>query len=628
MLFRVWRITAGGFAAVIAAAALLSAQAPLPDATETFRLYMLGREVGRETSSLFTNASGRRIESSVTFKDRGADVRLTATVDSDFDWEPRRLIIRGQPFAGATTDLDVTTSGARATVRDRGADSTREIGDGLFFPIEGALPVAFQESLIAYWRNHGRPASIPSTPGGPIRILLRADEQVDVGARVVILQRLAIDGPVWGRQTAWVEPGGNLAALVTWVDGIQFQAIREGFESRLDRFVDRAMRDGVDDLDKLVVAPERIGDMVFVGATVLPGGGRPAVPDAVLMVRGGRIASLGPAAKVKVPDDLPRVDAAGMTIVPGLWDVDARLPQTHMGALHLASGITSIRTTGPDHGFAASLRAAMAEREERFLGPRLIPAGGIEGVDGDGAGLVRAGTIDEGRQAARKYRSDGLRRLDLSRWLAPDVFRATAAEGRRLGMGVAGRVPAGVSVAEAVEAGLDFVIGSPGGADTTSWLPLLAKQQIAFAPEIAAREPAQRIDALPPSLARRVALRDRPAANVDRAAWLAQVRAARDARVSVVGGSGAGAPVAGLLREIELFVEAGMTPAEALDAVTSVAARAMKTEDAGTIEPGKRADLVILSGNPLVSIANIRTARWVVVGGRMYDSAKLRALVN
>jgi imidazolonepropionase-like amidohydrolase len=97
-----------------------------------------------------------------------------------------------------------------------------------------------------------------------------------------------------------------------------------------------------------------------------------------------------------------------------------------------------------------------------------------------------------------------------------------------------------------------------------------------------------------------------------------------DSGVSVVAGTDKGVPGLSVLREIELYVEGGMTPLEAIQAATIVPARVMKLDkDTGSIEPGKRADLVILSANPLEKIANIQTAKFVVVNGRLYDCATL-----
>ena len=102
------------------------------------------------------------------------------------------------------------------------------------------------------------------------------------------------------------------------------------------------------------------------------------------------------------------------------------------------------------------------------------------------------------------------------------------------------------------------------------------------------------------------------------------VKALHDAGVPVVAGTDEGIPGYSVHREIELYVEAGLTPMEALQAATIVSARAMKMDaEVGTIERGKRADLVVLNANPLDSIHNIRSVRWTVQGGRVYDASAL-----
>ena len=102
------------------------------------------------------------------------------------------------------------------------------------------------------------------------------------------------------------------------------------------------------------------------------------------------------------------------------------------------------------------------------------------------------------------------------------------------------------------------------------------------------------------------------------------VKALHDAGVAVVAGTDEGIPGHSVHREIELYVEAGLTPLQALQAATIVPARVMKLDaDLGTIERGKRADLVVLDANPLDDIRNIRRVRWTISDGRMYESAAL-----
>jgi imidazolonepropionase-like amidohydrolase len=108
------------------------------------------------------------------------------------------------------------------------------------------------------------------------------------------------------------------------------------------------------------------------------------------------------------------------------------------------------------------------------------------------------------------------------------------------------------------------------------------------------------------------------------AAWLKTVAALHRAGVPIVVGTDQTVPGHSVHREMELYVEAGFAPMEALQAATLVPAKAMGVDkESGTIEPGKRADLVILGANPLENISNIRRTEMVVEGGVIYDCAAL-----
>jgi len=101
------------------------------------------------------------------------------------------------------------------------------------------------------------------------------------------------------------------------------------------------------------------------------------------------------------------------------------------------------------------------------------------------------------------------------------------------------------------------------------------------------------------------------------------------AGVRIVAGTDVGVPGHTLHRELELYVKAGLTPLEAIQAATITPARVMKLEnEVGTIEPGKRADLIILEGDPLENISNIRKVSFVMTQGRLFDCAKLWQIVG
>jgi imidazolonepropionase-like amidohydrolase len=207
-------------------------------------------------------------------------------------------------------------------------------------------------------------------------------------------------------------------------------------------------------------------------------------------------------------------------------------------------------------------------------------------------------------------------------------------------------VPNGMTIEQAAAAGMDHVAHLPirGEADsdevkqtiaflkdhhtvidpTQSWNELLGH---AVGTPIAAFQPG--VLKIPPPLNR--VFSNAGAAGIDAATartrlerGLRIVKALHDAGVPIVAGTDEGIPGHSVHREIELYVEAGLTPMEALQAATIVSARAMKMDaELGTIERGKRADMVVLNANPLDAIRNIRSVRWTISGGRVYDAPGL-----
>src|SRR5262249_42884649 len=106
--------------------------------------------------------------------------------------------------------------------------------------------------------------------------------------------------------------------------------------------------------------------------------------------------------------------------------------------------------------------------------------------------------------------------------------------------------------------------------------------------------------------------------------YLDTVGALHRAGIQIVAGTDKVVPGHSVHGEIELYVKAGFTPMEAIQAATIVPARAMKLEpEVGTVETGKRADLIILDRNPLDDIHNIRSVKTVITGGRIFDCAPL-----
>ena len=102
------------------------------------------------------------------------------------------------------------------------------------------------------------------------------------------------------------------------------------------------------------------------------------------------------------------------------------------------------------------------------------------------------------------------------------------------------------------------------------------------------------------------------------------IKALHDTGIPIVSGTDKGVPGVSVAREIELYVQAGLTPMDAIRAATAVPARVMGlAADSGTIAPGLRADLIVVDGNPLERISDIRNVRLVSANGRLFDTGLL-----
>jgi imidazolonepropionase-like amidohydrolase len=610
--------------AMAAVSTVVQVQAP-----PTFRLFFLGHEIGVEHDTVTTNGDARELRAAFHFVDRGTAIDLAGTLIAAPDGAPRSLAVKGRNYRLFASDSEVTIASGRAHVRDLEQVRDVEIGGRPFFPIDNYAPIGVQEALVQYWLSHGRPVEMTAAPSGPIRIRSRGRETEPD------LERLAIDGVVWGTETAWVQ-GDRLVALTTWAGALPFEAVRDGFERDKDRFIATAAADRVADLEQLTrdTPVARSGAFALVGARLIDGTDRPSIENAAIVIRDGRIVAVGPRASVHVPADVAAVDVAGKTIVPGLWDAHAHAAQVDWAPVYLASGVTTIRDMGGEEAFLIAVRDAIASG--KALGPRYLLAGLIDGAGPRAFGMVSATTAEEAVKIVRRYHDEGFQEIKIYIETPAALVPVIADEAHRLGMTVTGHLPSGLTWQTAVEAGYDGIahmqLRGDAGSDQS-------KQQIAFFKahntvmdptqswnELSARpksEPLSHllagVERLPLPLKR---MFDSMAGGNGNAQdnSLKLLENAVDAGVLVIAGTDKGVPGFSIQRELELYVKGGMTPLEAIQAATIVPARAMKLDrEVGSIEAGKRADMVVLDENPLDAIANIRTATRVVANGKLYD---------
>jgi imidazolonepropionase-like amidohydrolase len=397
----------------------------------------------------------------------------------------------------------------------------------------------------------------------------------------------------------------------------------------------------------LMAAAQKNDSLVIAHVTVIDCTGAAAKPNSTVLVTGGIISAVGPSETVTIPSGARVIDATGKFLIPGLWDMHGHLTDATEDAfpLLIMNGVTGVRDMGGDLAQIDRWRSEINNGTR--VGPHIIRAGPF--VDGPKQGVTNRLTVrtpEEARQAVHTLKAKGVDFIKVHNALPRDAFFALMDEARKEHIPVAVHLPQGVSSAEASDAGaaslehietinesalwrkgataktveqaVDQNLG-PAGQELfqrfvkngTWYVPTLVAYERGFV--LWSNDPESLI----------------PRMNVQ-AKQIELVRMMHKAGVQIMAGTDfsdwALVPGIDLHNELALLVEAGFTPLEALQAATLNPAKFLgKTDVFGTIQVGRTADLVLLDMNPLEDISHTRKIHAVVLGGKFFPLASIRA---
>jgi cytosine/adenosine deaminase-related metal-dependent hydrolase len=636
----------------------------------TFTLHKFEQAIGAETYEIRHYGDSLAVKMDFKFTDRGQEVPLSASFRGTSDLTPQAFEIKGKTARPVSIDESVAIESGKVQLRTRDKQTDAALPSGPFFTIAGYAPTTMQMLMVRYWAAHGSPAELLTLPRGTVKIESRGKDKVHVGDKEVQLDRYTVEGLIWGRETLWFDAQRNLiAAITTDAEFDHFEAIREGYESILGDLVGKAGTDGMAALAEISrgISGSRSATLAIVGGTLIDGTGAGPISDAAVVIQKGRIVAAGPRNKVRIPRHAQIVEGSGKTILPGLWDMHAHFEQVEWGPIYLAAGVTTVRDCGNEFEFITAVRDAVAQG--RGLGPRLLLAGVVDGSGPMALGVERVDTPEQARQWVDRYHTAGFQQMKVYSSVKLEELRAVAEEAHGLGMTVTGHVPEGLTAFQTVEAGQDQInhiqyimdimhdpfpkemsrtdrmkavaeldldsdsarkaltflkehhtVVDPTMALFELFTATTAKPPASFEPgvnKIAPELVEQLTDVEPPN--ERSALVERVFQKE-----LATVGALHRAGIPVVAGTDQSIPGHSLHREIELYVQAGFSPMEAIQAATIVPARAMGLDkETGTIEKGKRGDLILIDGDPLADIHNTRNVEYVITNGVMYHAPEL-----
>jgi imidazolonepropionase-like amidohydrolase len=402
------------------------------------------------------------------------------------------------------------------------------------------------------------------------------------------------------------------------------------------------------------------------GATLIDGTGSPAVPNSLVVISGDRIVSVGEAtgsALRALPADARIEDVSGKWIVPGFVDAHVHVDSDEDAKAMLRWGVTSARLMAEDVAAAARLARESKTRKDT---PEFFPAAPIFTAKGGwwdqgeppDANLDRfPDTPERARAAVHRAKTLGSAEiklmLDDMRWcrdplpplprMAPEVARALLEEASREGLRSSVHAPQPADAKEAVTRGATALAHGVLGPLDDRTVGMMKSRPVFYIPTMDIFElladPRRFVDSVlsdpraTAGLPRETVMSYRSAAYAERYAKrypnIEGLRRNLPAlRENLKRLHAAGVPVAlgtdmwafpglGVSIEMDLYVRAGLTPLETLRAATQTAARSLDiARDRGTLEPGKRADFLILDANPIDDVKNVRAISAIYKAGQ------------
>lgn len=647
-----------------------AATAPLgsaqPQTSGTFTLHKFSAAIGQETYTIESSGGSYTLTSHFKFTDRSTPVPLETTfVATSNGMQPVSYSAKGRSSRATDMDDHLNVKDGSLSMDISGKAST-VTPTGPWFITDGYSPVAMQEQMMRWWKSHGQPSTFTVYPAAAQVHIQPAHDLTANGHK---LHGYTVAGLIWGEESLWLDDTENLVALIsTDAEFDHFEAVRAAYEPNLNQFISAAVDANLAALQKLTasarVKPAKT--LAIVGATLEDSTGAPPIADSVIVIQNGVITAVGPRQQVEIPHGAQLLDATGKFAIPGLWDMHAHYEQVEWGPIYLAAGVTTVRDCGNEFNYIVTLHDALDRKKDPAIGPHLEFAGLIDGSGPMALGAILADTPEQAVAWVQKYKDAGARQIKIYSSVRPDVLSAATAAAHARGLTVTGHVPEGMKAIEAIDRGLDQinhisydtpyfahpVLGPDGKPDRTKppvidadspeaqhFIDVLKSHHTVLDPTMVVYEcfmhvkPEVEIEPgiahLPPQL--REAL-DSPGAPPDKAELIAgrwkanmvTLRKLHEAGIPIVAGTDQSIPGYSLHRELEIYVEAGFTNLEALQAATLVPARALGLQnDSGSLERGKRGDVLLLDADPLADIHNTRKVWRTVAAGAVYDPAPL-----
>jgi hypothetical protein len=652
----------------VAVAWMLLSSAAFADTTLRYTVLIQGHPSGSQVTTV--RADGRE-DVNFTYRVNGRGPDLEEEIRTRADGSPVSYRVNGKSTFGAPVNETFALRGTTArwsSSSDRGG--TTISGPAAYVPVENSFEMTAVIARAALRQSGGRIAALPA---GELEIEELLATKLESEGRSVPVALYAITG--WATEPTFL-----------WLSKDDEQRFFAFIYPGFARIIEQGWESGAAHLEELQLQQERArlhqmaerlshrlaGPILFRNVRVFDSRSAKLTGPSDVYVNRGRIAALYEAGST-AREAATVIDGAGRVLMPALFDMHAH-ESAWNAVLQIAGGVTTSRDMGNDNASLAQIIGHIDAGD--IVGPRIIPAGFIEGASPFSAsGGFRVKDLQGAKDAVDWYAEHGYRQIKIYNSFRPEWVQDTAAYAHQRGLRVSGHIPAFMRAEEAVRAGYDeiqhvnqvmlnFFVGPKDDTRTlarfyliadnahsldlsspqvTDFVELLKQRGTVIDTTLATFEGmfnqkqgemnpafAAVVDHVPVNLQRQWHTNSMNVTNKN----VATYRASYDRMVEFVGRLyHAGVPleagtdeIAGftLHRELELYVKAGLAPAQALQIATWNGAKYTGTlDELGSIEPHKRADVILVDGDPTRNISDIHKVSLVMKDGVVYFPAEI-----
>jgi imidazolonepropionase-like amidohydrolase len=587
------------------------------------------------------------------------------------DGLPTTVEVRGITPSGDAAET-LTVADGKATWKSTADSGSVEAGKG-FYLVAGGVPLS--NDLLANALTGAGSSGLALLPSGHASLSTRSKLTIRGPAGPKAVQLAFVRGILSSPVPVWLDENGKYFAEVS-----HLSYVPAGFESAANMTAMREAQEAATAAEVKAVAhrfltAEAKAPVLFDNVRLFDADKGVFVENQAVLAKDGKISAIGAAGSI-APAGARVVDGKGKTLVPGIWDSHMHIGGDWDVLANIANGMTSFRSPG------TTLERAKSAVARRNAGDLLMGEPFIQAIVDQKHPLAAQGSMTVSSEAetvaaVRQIKDAGLWGVKFYTSMNPAWIPAGAAEAKKLGLHVSGHVPATMRPLEAVRAGYDElthlnfvvmqampneIVDKANTAERIAGPARLAKDVDWSSPEMRAfiAELKQRgtivdptlvifetmltmdggtpapayapyMGIISPVLDRTFKAGGYPLAEgftrddyrKSYAKMVDLVRTLHEAGVRVVAGTdGYGVEI---IRELELYQQAGFTPAEALQTATIVPARVVGADKrTGSIKVGKEADFVLVDGDVSRDLGALRRVVTVVSDGYVMDADELR----